>query len=189
VRTRLASAILRLALAALLLPFALDWRSPVLVSVRPLALACLIGVPLALLVAGIVAIRHSRHPMLRALDGLALLAAAVALVSTATLEVRFHLMRHQVLNADTAALEKLGHHLVVGYGDLDEVHAASSTCRRCGSRRIRRAATSRGFLRRFRGRRASPTSSRATRIAPKASQRCGSSGASRAAPLRAWAST
>ena len=61
--------------------------------------------------------------MLRALDGVALLAAAVALVSTAALEARFHLTRHQVLNADAAALERLGRHLVVGYSDLDEVRA------------------------------------------------------------------
>jgi beta-N-acetylhexosaminidase len=123
VRTRVASAIVRLLLAALLLPFALDWRSPFLFSVRPWALACLIIVPLALVVVGILAVRHPGHPILRALDGLALLAAAVALVATATLEGRFHLTRHQVLNADAGALEKLGRHLVVGYGDLDEVHA------------------------------------------------------------------
>ena len=61
--------------------------------------------------------------MLRALDGLALLAAALALVSTLTLELRFHLMRHEVLEADAAALEKLGRHLIVGYSDLDELHA------------------------------------------------------------------
>jgi beta-N-acetylhexosaminidase len=123
VRTRVASAIVRLLLAALLLPFALDWRSPLLASARPSALACPIIVPLALVVAGILAIRHSGHPILRGLDGLALLAAAVVLGSTAMLEGRFHLTRHQVLNADPAALEKLGRHLVVGYGDLDEVHA------------------------------------------------------------------
>lgn len=122
-RTRVASAIVRLLLAALLLPFALDWRSPLLASARPSALACLIIVPLALVIAGILAVRHSGHPILRWLDGLALLAAAVVLVSTAVLEGRFHLIRHQVLDADAAALEKLGRHLVVGYGDLDEVHA------------------------------------------------------------------
>jgi beta-N-acetylhexosaminidase len=123
VRTRLASAIVRLAVAALLLPFALDWRSPLLASVRPSTLAFLIIVPLALLVAGVLALRRSGKPMLRALDGLALLAATAALVSTAALEARFHLIRNQVLNGDVAALERIGRHLVVGYGDLDELHA------------------------------------------------------------------
>jgi beta-N-acetylhexosaminidase len=123
VRTRVASAIVRFVLAALLLPFTLDWRSPLLASARPLAFACLIVVSLALVVIGVLAVRHSGPPMLRALDGLALLAAAVALVSTATLEARFHLIRHEALNADAVALEKLGRHLIVGYSDLDEVHA------------------------------------------------------------------
>jgi beta-N-acetylhexosaminidase len=123
VRTRVASAIVRLALAAVLLPFALDWRSPFLASMRPSALACLIVVPSALVIAGVLAIRHAGHPMLRALDGLALLAAALALLSTATLELRFHLIRHEVLTADPAELEKLGRHLIVGYGDVDEVRA------------------------------------------------------------------
>ena len=121
--TRLASAIVRLVLAALLLPFALDWRSPFLASVRSSALAILIIVPLALLVVGVLALRRSKKPMLRALDGVALLAAAAALVSTVALEARFHLIRNQVLDGDAAALERLGRHLVVGYSDLDEVHA------------------------------------------------------------------
>ena len=90
---------------------------------RPLALACLILVPLALVVAGILAIRHSGHAILRALDGLALIAAALALAATSILEGRFHLIRHQVLAADPAALEKLGRHVVVGFRDLDEVRA------------------------------------------------------------------
>ena len=122
-RTRLASAIVRLVFAALLLPFALDWRSPLLVSVRPSALAFLIIVPLALVVGGLLALRRSGTPMLRALDGVALLAAAAVLVSTAVLEGRFHLIRRQVVDADAAALERLGRHLVVGYSNLDEVHA------------------------------------------------------------------
>jgi beta-N-acetylhexosaminidase len=123
VRARVASAILRLALGALLLPFALDWRSPFLTSVRPWALVCLITVPLVLVLAGILAIRRAGPTAVRAIDGLALLAAALALVSTSVLEARFHLIKHQVLDADPAALEKLGRHLIVGYGDLDEVHA------------------------------------------------------------------
>jgi beta-N-acetylhexosaminidase len=123
VRTRVASAIIRFVVAAFLLPFAVDWRSPFLASVRLSALTFLIIVSLALVLVGALALRRSGKPMLRALDGLALLAAAAALASTLTLEARFHLIRQQVLNADAAALEKLGRHLIVGYGNLDELHA------------------------------------------------------------------
>jgi beta-N-acetylhexosaminidase len=123
VRTRVVSAVVRLALAAVLLPFALDWRSPLLASVRPSALACLILVPCILIVAGVLAVRRPAGRTLRALDAFALLLAVVALVSTVALELRFHLFRQAVLTADAAALEKIGRHLIVGYGDLDEVHA------------------------------------------------------------------
>lgn len=61
--------------------------------------------------------------MLRALDGLALFAAALALVATPALELRFHLSRDEVLAADPTALEKVGRHVVVGFRNLDEVHA------------------------------------------------------------------
>jgi beta-N-acetylhexosaminidase len=61
--------------------------------------------------------------VLRALDGFALLLAATALVSTATLELRFHRFRHEVLTAEPAVLEKIGRHLIVGYVDLDEVES------------------------------------------------------------------
>jgi beta-N-acetylhexosaminidase len=121
VRRRFASAIVRLALAALLLPFALDWRSPILTSVRPFALAGFILVPSALIVAGILALRPPARPLLRALQWLALLMAALSLVFALTPEIRFRLLRHQVLNADAAALQKLGRHLIVGYRDLDEI--------------------------------------------------------------------
>jgi beta-N-acetylhexosaminidase len=123
-RTRLLSALVRLAIAAALLPFALDWRSPSLAAIRPWALACLIAVPFVLVVAGIVALRHPRAPTaLRGLDALALTLAALTLVSTLALEARFRWTRQQVLNADAGELEKLGRHLIVGYGDLDEIHA------------------------------------------------------------------
>jgi beta-N-acetylhexosaminidase len=124
VRTRVASAIVRLVLAALLLPFALDWRSPLLASARPAALACLILASLALIAAGVLAIRRRAEPILpRALDGLALLLPAVAFVSTATLELRFHLFQNEVFTAEPSAIEKIGRHLIVGYENLDEVHA------------------------------------------------------------------
>jgi hypothetical protein len=102
VRARVALAIVRLGLAALLLPTALDWRSPMLASMRPWVFACVIVVPSALVVAGIFALRRSARPMLRALDWLALLTAALALVLAVTPEIRFRVLRHQVLNADAA---------------------------------------------------------------------------------------
>jgi beta-N-acetylhexosaminidase len=124
VRARIASAIIRLAIAASVLPFALDWRSPLLASVRPAALACLILVSLALIAAGILAIRRrAEHILPRALEGLALLLAVVAFVSTAALELRFHLLRNEVFTAEASAIEKIGRHLIVGYENLDEVHA------------------------------------------------------------------
>jgi beta-N-acetylhexosaminidase len=113
-----------LAIAAALLPFALDWRSPSLAAIRPWALACLIAVPFVLVVAGIAALRRPRAPSaLRLLDALALTLAALTLASTLALEARFRWTRQQVLNADPGELEKLGRHLIVGYGDLDEIHA------------------------------------------------------------------
>jgi len=77
VRTRLASAIVRLVVAALLLPLALDWRSPLLASVRPSALAILIIVPLSLVVVGVLALRRSGKSVVRAFDWVALLAAGI----------------------------------------------------------------------------------------------------------------
>ena len=108
----------------MLLPFALDWRSPLLALVRPSALALLIAVPSVLVVVSILAIRRSTaHRALRVLEELALVVAALTLISISALEARFHLIRHQVLDADPAALEKLGRHAIVGYADVDEVHA------------------------------------------------------------------
>ena len=121
-RARVVSAIIRVAIAAVLLPFALDWRSPLLASVRPSALICLIVVPCVLIAAGVLGLRRPAGRMLRALDGFALLLAAVALISTATLELRFHLFEHEMLTAQPDPLEKVGRHLIVGYNDLDEVH-------------------------------------------------------------------
>jgi beta-N-acetylhexosaminidase len=124
-RTRLVAAVLRLAIAAFLLPFALDWRSPFLMAIRPWALACLIVVPSALIVGGVAALRrHRGQPAaLQLLDAGALMLAALALASTLALEAGFRWTRQHVLDADPAAVEKLGRHLIVGYGDLDEIRA------------------------------------------------------------------
>ena len=124
-RTRIIAALLRLAVAAALLPFALDWRSPFLAGIRPSALAALIVVPVALVVIAIAALRRSRAQpaALRLLNAVALMLAALALISTVALEARFRVIRQQVLDADAEELEKLGRHLIVGYDDLDEIRA------------------------------------------------------------------
>jgi beta-N-acetylhexosaminidase len=117
-------AVARLAIAAALLPFAFDWRSPSLASVRLWALAVLIAVPLALLVAGIRSLRRagvSRSARVVGVLGLAL--AAVSLTSVLAAEAHFQWMRYEVLNADPAQLEKLGRHIVVGYRDIEELNA------------------------------------------------------------------
>jgi beta-N-acetylhexosaminidase len=122
-RAHLLSTLSRLAIAAVLLPFALDWRSPSLAAIRPWALACLIAVPLALVAVGITTLRRPRGSTgLRVLDAIALTLAALTLASTLALEARFRWVRQQVLNADLGELEKLGRHVIVGYGDLDEIH-------------------------------------------------------------------
>src|SRR5262245_10075520 len=87
----LALAIARLAVAAALLPFAFDWRSPSLASVRMWALALLIGVPAALIVAEVRSLRRAEVPRsARAVGVAALAVAAVGLMSVLAVEAHFH---------------------------------------------------------------------------------------------------
>jgi beta-N-acetylhexosaminidase len=116
-------AVMKLLLAlALVLP-ALDWRSPLLATVRPEALICLLVLPIVLILAEIWALRNPvpGKRLLKALNVLGLVLAVFALTSTLAVETRFHWVRHQVLQADVHHLEKLGRHVVVGYRDLEEV--------------------------------------------------------------------
>src|SRR3989442_15559928 len=124
----LISALARLSLAAGLLPFALDWRSPMLVGYRAWALGGLIVVPICLIAAGFRATfaRRPSHPMVRLLSGVALAFAAIAAASTLTIDVRFWWMRHQVLFADPIELRALGRHVVVGFRDPAELQAILS---------------------------------------------------------------
>jgi len=122
-RTRVITALLRLAIAALLLPFAVDWRSPAFASVRPWALAGFTIVPLILVIIGIAALRREQSPPLRWFNATALMLATLALMAPLALEARFHWIRWQALTADPNEIEKLGRHLIVGYVDLDEIHA------------------------------------------------------------------
>jgi len=112
-------------MALALVPFALDWRSPLLFMVRPWALAGLIALPSLLILAQAWALHTSRpeQRLIKVISWLGLLAAATALGATLALEARFHWVRHQVLEADPARLERLGRHLIVGYQNLAEVRA------------------------------------------------------------------
>jgi beta-N-acetylhexosaminidase len=120
---KLLLAILILVLALALVPFALDWRSPVLVAVRSPALIGLIALPLSLILAELWLLRTSQHGqrMLKALGTLGLLLAVFVLSAVLALETRFQWTRRQVIDANPLRLEKLGRHLIVGYRDLAEV--------------------------------------------------------------------
>jgi beta-N-acetylhexosaminidase len=117
--------LVRLALAAAVLPLALDWRSPLLSSVRPWALAALVGLLIGIITVEIVLwARARRRPQLvRILSGGTLIIAALDLVCLSTLEARFQWTRRQVLNADPDRLHRLGRHFIVGYNHVDDVEA------------------------------------------------------------------
>jgi beta-N-acetylhexosaminidase len=112
-----------LALGSVLMFLALDWRSPLLTSVRPWALAALVGVSLLLVCAQGWSLRASRPDqwLLRILNSLSLLMAVFALAATLALECRFQWTRYEVLHADPIKLEYLGRHLIVGCRSIPEV--------------------------------------------------------------------
>jgi len=114
--------LLRLVVAIALLPFALDWRSPLLTSVRLPALAALVVLPLLLVAFDAWTLRT--QPLgwaRRALSIGVIVAAIVGLAATLSLETRFRLARARVLATDTVELEKLGRHFIVGYRDPAEI--------------------------------------------------------------------
>jgi beta-N-acetylhexosaminidase len=111
-----------LCIAIALLPFAIDWRSPMLASYRPAALLVLIAVPLILMSIAAWILRTSRWSAIRGAPSLAMLVAATAvLITTLSLETQFHHVRARVLAADPAQLVRLGRHLIVGYRDIAEI--------------------------------------------------------------------
>jgi beta-N-acetylhexosaminidase len=125
-RQRLAFALLalRLGIAIALLPVAIDWRSPLLASFRPVAVSVLIALPLLLIAIDARALSRAPPSRLRRVLGIGVIAVATTnLLATLALEISFQRMRSRVLAADAAQLEKLGRHLILGYRDPTDIDA------------------------------------------------------------------
>jgi beta-N-acetylhexosaminidase len=118
-----ALAIARVAILLALLPYALDWRSPFLASVRVWAFIGFIAIPLAVVVADVRALRRIAGRFDRALSSASLALAMLCLVCVPWWEAQFWWKRYEVLRADPALLERLGRHIVVGYRDIAELNA------------------------------------------------------------------
>jgi beta-N-acetylhexosaminidase len=119
----LALGVLRFAVALLLLWFAWQWRSPLFASMRPLAFAIFILVPIALAVLEIIVWRSSaRWRPKSVVCAATLLVAVMALATTLATDLHFRWMRHEVLRADPVELERLGRHFIVGYRGEAEHH-------------------------------------------------------------------
>src|SRR5882762_2927503 len=104
-----ALAIARVAVLLVLLPYALDWRSPFLASIRVWAFIGLIAIPLAIVVADVRALRGPDGRFDRVLSSPRWRSPCCAS------EAQFWWKRHEVLRADPALLERLGRHIIVGY--------------------------------------------------------------------------
>jgi beta-N-acetylhexosaminidase len=118
-----ALAVARVAILLALLPYALDWRSPFLASIRVWAFIGLVAIPLAIVVVDVRALRRAAGRLDRALSSASLALAMLCLVCVPWWEAQFWWKRYEVLRADPALLERLGRHVVVGYRDIDELNA------------------------------------------------------------------
>ena len=118
-----ALAVARVAILLALVPYALDWRSPFLASIRVWAFIGLVAIPLAFVVVDVWTLRRPAGRFDRALSLASLALCALYLVSVPWWEAQFWWKRHEVLQADPALLERLGRHVVVGYRNLDELNA------------------------------------------------------------------
>jgi beta-N-acetylhexosaminidase len=118
---RSALAVVRLAAVLALIPFAFDWRSPMLASVRGWALAALLALPVGVIIAEVRAWREGRGRLMRVIGAMTFGSAILCLGATLVLEGQFWWLRHQVLHADPEVLERLGRHVIVGYRDVAEV--------------------------------------------------------------------
>jgi beta-N-acetylhexosaminidase len=118
-----ALAVARVVVLLALVPYALDWRSPFLASVRIWAFLGLIAIPLAIGLVDVCALRRPAGRFDSALSSASLALCALCLISVPWREAQFWWKRHEVLRADPALLERLGRHIVVGYRDLDQLNA------------------------------------------------------------------
>lgn len=120
---KFAFGLLKLSVALACLWLALDWRSPSMAGVRFWGLAGLVAVPLVLAVHELWLVRawRMRTRLATAASALTLIAALSAAGVTAGLEGKFLWTRSRVLAADSAQLERLGQHLLVGYRDGAEL--------------------------------------------------------------------
>jgi beta-N-acetylhexosaminidase len=118
-----ALAVARVAVLLVLIPYALDWRSPFLASVRVWAFTGFIAIALAIVVADVRALRRLAGRLDRALLSASLALAMLCLVCVLWWEAQFWWKRYEVLRADPALLERLGRHVVVGYRDINDLNA------------------------------------------------------------------
>jgi beta-N-acetylhexosaminidase len=118
-----AFAVTRVAVLLALLPYALDWRSPFLASIRVWAFIGLVAIPFAIVVMEVRTLRRAAGRFDRALSSASLALAMLCVVCVPWWEAQFWWKRDEVLRADPALLERLGRHVVVGYRDLDELNA------------------------------------------------------------------
>jgi beta-N-acetylhexosaminidase len=117
------TAVLGLLAALALLPFALDWRSPVLCTVRPLAFAGLIIISASVLLLEVLILGSERDGgrTVKVTASAGLIAAASVVVTVLFLEARFLYVKHRVTTAEPQILRKLGRHIILGYRDSAEI--------------------------------------------------------------------
>ncbi|MEJ0078496.1 MAG: glycoside hydrolase family 3 N-terminal domain-containing protein [Alphaproteobacteria bacterium] len=115
----------RIALIAAMLPLAIGWRTPLLTTWRPLALAALLIASAIVIAIDIWTLRRVwwRSILLRLMSVVSLILAIFVFGVTAAIELQFQSMRRAVLAADSQQLEKLGAHVVIGYRKSSELHA------------------------------------------------------------------
>jgi beta-N-acetylhexosaminidase len=118
-----ALAVARVAVLLFLIPYALDWRSPFLASVRVWAFTGFIAIPLAIVVADVRALRRPAGHLDRVLLSASLALAMLCLVCVPWWEAQFWWKRYEVLRADPVLIERLGRHVVVGYRDINDLNA------------------------------------------------------------------
>jgi beta-N-acetylhexosaminidase len=117
-------ALVRLMLAAALMPVALMWREPPLSDIRYQVLAgiVLMAVALAAIDAYAALRSKSRFGRARALNIAVIVVAAADVVLAGTLEAQFQWDRLEVLQAPSNELATLGRHIIVGFRSRAELH-------------------------------------------------------------------